>query len=131
MLANVNQSRTDRCVECGGATSEMKPYCLKHIRLMDGGGAVASEVERRANEEALARNGYWKSIDPEGSACEDVLVFLENSGPSSTEGISRGVNIHKQAVVSYLRKLVDVGKVKRDGYAGNRGVVRWALVKTP
>jgi hypothetical protein len=122
-------TRVCRAEGCPKSTSELKPYCIKHVSLNGYGGEVARELERAERElERAAKHpsgrlpatpscpkGKPVKVDLEGSVCFDVLrvIRLADGKPLTLGRIARDARITPAAVNAYVTALAIKGVVKR------------------
>lgn len=114
---------TRSCLRCSARTSELKPYCIQHLREHAHAAEIERELERRAEEirEAASSHGTVAAIDVNGSVADDVLrvvISWSDKGGCTFDRIHRTTHIPERAVSRYVAALKRAGRVsvlKRPG----------------
>lgn len=124
--ASGRQSQWARPCEVPGClepTQEKKPACPAHVLRMGYAATIATELERREVQLALA------PVDPlavelDGTVVEDVRLQLEDRGALTVAKLAERLDLPTGAVTAVVDRLARAGEVRlvwsKDGRRGAR-----------
>lgn len=95
---------------CSEGTTELKPFCTKHVHLHPHVQDVLRKNQERILEIESVANGARASA--ESSPAQEILHYVTESGTLSVGRIARELNMPKEAVAKYARALKRARKVR-------------------
>lgn len=111
---------------CGGVTTNGKPYCLEHMDLVKRADAIMEEVESRRREiQAVLDAGPegWRRVDVNGSIAREIVEVVNLFGAQPVPKLTKIVQLKRDIVAPYVKALVEKGRLRvRRGHCGGRSL---------
>ena len=108
-MVNLSDSNSRQCCaqNCYANTSELKPFCLRHVSQHSYAVEKQVELEAQAEEIELANAGSTGHIDVEGAVAQDILVMVIAAGDVGVHqgSIERSTGLKPRGAKAYIRAL--------------------------
>lgn len=111
---------------CGGTTTNGKPYCLEHMDLIKRADAIMEEVDarRREIESVLAAGPEgWRRVNVDGSIAREIVEVVNLFGAQTVPRLTKIVQLKRDIVAPYVKALVANGRLRVSrGHCGGRSL---------